>query len=64
MARRLDGSVRAAWMEVGTGESDNNEVTNNVSLSAGSRKPRFTRMVIRSGLTRGATGMAFTDGDC
>jgi hypothetical protein len=33
-------------MEVGIGESDDDEVVNNVSLSAGSRKPRFTRVVI------------------
>jgi hypothetical protein len=33
-------------MEVGTGESGDNVVADNVSLSAGSRKPRFTRVVI------------------
>jgi hypothetical protein len=47
MARRQDGSVRAARMEVGTGESGDDEVVDNVSLLAGSQKPRFTHMVIR-----------------
>jgi hypothetical protein len=33
-------------MEVGTGESGDDEVADDVSLSASSRKPCFTRMVI------------------
>jgi hypothetical protein len=47
MARRREGSARAAWTEVGTRESGDDEVANSVSLSIGSRKPRFTHMVIR-----------------
>jgi hypothetical protein len=33
-------------MEVGTRESGDDEVADSVSLSASSRKPRFTRVVI------------------
>jgi hypothetical protein len=55
--------VRAAWTEVGTGESDDVEVIDNVSLMAGSRKPRFTHVVIGGGLTGGDTGTAFAGGD-
>jgi hypothetical protein len=33
-------------MKVGTRESGDYEVADNVSLSVGSRKPRFTRVVI------------------
>jgi hypothetical protein len=33
-------------MEVGTRESGDDEMVNNMSLSAGSRKPRFTHVVI------------------
>jgi hypothetical protein len=36
MARRRNESVRVAWMEVGTGESGDDEVADNMSLSAGS----------------------------
>jgi hypothetical protein len=46
MARRQDGLVTAARTEVGTKESDDNEVANNVSLLVGSRKPCFSRMII------------------
>jgi hypothetical protein len=46
MARRQDGSMRAAWTEVGTGEGSDDEVGDSVSLSASSRKPRFTHIVI------------------
>jgi hypothetical protein len=38
--------VRAAWTEVGTRESGDDEVADSVSLSVGSRKPHFARMVI------------------
>jgi hypothetical protein len=51
-------------MEVGTGESDSDEVVDNVSLSAGRRKPRFVSVVIGWGLTGGATGTALAGGDC
>jgi hypothetical protein len=43
MAQRQDGSARA---KVGTGESGDDEVADNVSFSVGSRKPRFIHMVI------------------
>jgi hypothetical protein len=46
MARLQDGSVRASWTDVDTGERGDNEVADNMSLSAGSRNPCFTRMVI------------------
>jgi Flp pilus assembly protein TadD len=46
MAQRQDGSARAAWMKVSTRESGDDEVADNVSLSVGSQKPRFTHMVI------------------
>jgi hypothetical protein len=46
MARCQDGSTRAAWTEVGTGEDSDDEVGDSVSLSASSRKPRFTHIVI------------------
>jgi hypothetical protein len=46
MARRQDELVRAARTEVGTRESDDNEVANNVSLLVGIRKPRFSCMII------------------
>jgi hypothetical protein len=46
MAQRQDGSVRAAQMEVGTGESSDEEVADSVSMSIGSWKPRFTHVVI------------------
>jgi hypothetical protein len=47
MARRQDGSTRAARTEVGTEESGDDEVADNVSLSTGNWKPRFARVVIR-----------------
>jgi hypothetical protein len=34
-------------MEVGTGENGDDEVADKVSLSIGSQKPRFARLVIR-----------------
>jgi hypothetical protein len=43
---RQDGSARVARTEVGTGENGDDEVADNVSLSAGSQKPRFVRVVI------------------
>jgi hypothetical protein len=46
MAQRQDGLVRAAQTEVGTRESGDDEVTDNVSLSIHSRKHHFTHMVI------------------
>jgi hypothetical protein len=46
MAQCQDGLVRATRMEVGTGESGDDEVANSVSLSADSWKPRFAHMVI------------------
>jgi hypothetical protein len=46
IAQHQDWSVRAVWTEVGTGESGDNEVADNVSLSAGSQNPRFTRVII------------------
>jgi hypothetical protein len=46
MARCQDGSVRVVRTEVGTRESGNDEVADNVSLSVGSRKLRFARVVI------------------
>jgi hypothetical protein len=46
MAQRQDGSTRAARTEVGIGESGDYEVADSVSLSVGSQKPRFTRVVI------------------
>jgi hypothetical protein len=46
MARRRDGSVRAARMEVGTGERVDDEVADSESLSAGIQKPRFAHVVI------------------
>jgi hypothetical protein len=55
--------VRAAWTEVGTRESDDVEVTDSVSLTTDSHKPRFTHVVIRGGLTGGDTGTAFVGGD-
>jgi hypothetical protein len=45
MTRCQDGSARAAWTEVGIRESGDDEVVDKVSLSAGSRKPRFARVV-------------------
>jgi hypothetical protein len=39
-------SARAAWTDVGTRERDDDEVANMVSLSVGSWKPHFTRVVI------------------
>jgi hypothetical protein len=41
--------ARAARTEVSTGESGDDEVADNVSLSVGSRKPRFVRVVIGEG---------------
>jgi hypothetical protein len=35
-----------------------------MSLSAGSQKPHFARVVIGCGLTGGATGTTFAGGDC
>jgi hypothetical protein len=46
MAWCQDRSARAVRMEGGIGESDDDEVADKVSLSAGNRKPRFTRVVI------------------
>jgi hypothetical protein len=51
MARRQDGSARAAQMEEGIGEIGGDEVANNVSLSASRRKPHFAYVVIGWGLT-------------
>jgi hypothetical protein len=45
MVRRQFGSTRAARTEEGTGDKVDAEVTDRVSLSAGSRKPRFARVV-------------------
>jgi hypothetical protein len=56
--------VRAAQTEEGTGEGVDDEVANSESLSAGIQKPRFARVVIGWGLTRGATGTAFAGGSC
>jgi hypothetical protein len=50
-------------MEEGTGDKVDAEVANRVSLSVGSRKPRFACMVIRCGLIGGATGMSYAGGD-
>jgi hypothetical protein len=47
MARCQDRSARAARMEVGTEESGDDEVADNVRLSVGNWKPRFARVVIR-----------------
>jgi hypothetical protein len=47
MARHQGGSVRATWKEVGTEESSNDELDENMSLSAGSQKPLFAHVVIR-----------------
>jgi hypothetical protein len=46
ITRRQDGSVRVAWTKVGTRDSDDDEVANSVTLSIGSRKPLFDRVVI------------------
>jgi hypothetical protein len=46
MARRQFGSMSAAWMEEGTGDKTDAEVAYSVGLSAGSRKPHFTYVVI------------------
>jgi hypothetical protein len=46
MARRQFGSMSAAWMEEGTGDKTDAEVAYSVGLSAGSRKPHFTCVVI------------------
>ncbi len=47
MARCQDRSARAVRMEVGTEESGDDEVADNVRLSVGNWKPRFARVVIR-----------------
>jgi hypothetical protein len=39
MAQHKDGSVRAAWMEVGTTDCGDDEVADNVNLSVGIWKP-------------------------
>ncbi len=46
MARRQFGSTRAAQTEEGTGDKVDTKVADRVSLSTGSRKPRFARVVI------------------
>jgi hypothetical protein len=46
MARRQGGLVRATRTEVGTRERVYDEVADSERLSAGIRKPRFTRVVI------------------
>jgi hypothetical protein len=46
MARRQFGSVGVARTEDGTGDKVGAEVADTVSLSVGSQKPRFARMVI------------------
>jgi hypothetical protein len=47
MARHQDRLARATWTKVGTRESGDDEVADNVSLSAISQKPHFTCVVIR-----------------
>jgi hypothetical protein len=46
MAQRQDGLAMVARMKVGIGESGDDEVAEKVSLSAGSLKPLFARVVI------------------
>jgi hypothetical protein len=46
MVRRQDGSARVVQTEVSTDESDDDEVADRVSLSAGSHNPRFTPVVM------------------
>jgi hypothetical protein len=46
MARRQFGSTRAVQTEEGTGDKFDAEVTDRVTLSTGSQKPRFTHVVI------------------
>jgi hypothetical protein len=46
MTRHQFGSMRAAWTEEGIGNKVDVELADWVSLSAGSWKPRFARVVI------------------
>jgi hypothetical protein len=46
MVRCQFGSTRAAQAEEGTGDKVDTEVADRVSLSTGSRKPRFAHVVI------------------
>jgi hypothetical protein len=47
MLRHQFGSTRATQAEEGIGDKVDAEVTDRVSLSAGSWKPRFPHMVIK-----------------